>query len=265
MAKVTVSIGISTNRYLAKIASDRVKPDGLVEINKDNYLEVFSKMKLTDLKGIKKANALRLKRVGINSVIEFYESPIWKLKIAFGGIGGLYWSMHLHGYDLAQPSPRLRRVQKTYGNSYAPPKDKAHLKLEIINKLCQKTGFRLRSAGKGAFGVHLSILFRKDGYWHKSMKTKNVIFEDSDIYKEVLKIMKFCSIGDLPRIISINVFNLVELKNLQLDMFCDQGKKYNLATAIDGINSKFGNYTIYYSKMVKDPTVVQDRISFGQS
>jgi len=35
---ITVSIGISTNRYLAKIASNLQKPDGLVEINKDNYL-----------------------------------------------------------------------------------------------------------------------------------------------------------------------------------------------------------------------------------
>lgn len=257
---ITVSIGISTNRYLAKIASDRVKPDGLVEINKNNFLEIFSKMKLTDLKGIKTANALRLKKVGISSVIDFYEASIWKLKISFGGIGGLYWHTRLHGYEV----DNFKSTRKTYGNSYAPPPNLAHQKLEILNKLCQKTGARLRHAGLGAGGVHLSILFRRQGYWHKSMKTKNVIFEDNDIYKEILKLLEFCPITDLPRILAINVFNLSSLKNLQLNIFSSELEKYNLATAIDFVNKKFGDFTIHYAKMSSDPTVVQDRISFGQ-
>lgn len=256
---ITVSIGISTNRYLAKIASDRQKPNGLVEINKDSFVDIFSKMNLTDLKGIKNKNALRLNKVGIKTVMDFYNSPIWKLKIAFGGIGGLYWYMRLHGYEIDD----FKSVRKTYGNSYAPPKDKAHQKFEILNKLCQKTGGRLRRGGKGAYGIHLSILFRDKGYWHKSTKTKKVIFESSDIYKESLKLLTECPIDDLPRILAINVFNLVDLKNLQLNFFSDELKKYNLATTMDAINNKFGDFTIYYSRMSQDSTVVQDRISFG--
>src|SRR3989339_574686 len=38
---ITISIGISTNRYLAKVASNLIKPDGLSEINKSNYLDVY--------------------------------------------------------------------------------------------------------------------------------------------------------------------------------------------------------------------------------
>lgn len=257
---ITVSIGISTNRYLAKIASDRIKPDGLVEINKDNFLKVFSKMKLTDLKGIKKANALRLNKVGIKTVMDFYNAEIWRLKVAFGGIGGLYWHTRLHGYEVDD----FKSTRKTYGNSYAPPKNLAHQKLEILNKLCQKTGARLRKANMGAGGIHLSILFRKDGYWHKSVKTNKIIFEDNDIYKEILKLLKFCPINDLPRILAINVFNLVSLDNLQLNIFSDELEKYNLAKAMDFVNNKFGDFTIHYAKMSLNPKVVQDRISFHQ-
>jgi len=97
---ITVSIGISTNRYLAKIASNLQKPDGLSEINKYNFKEIFTKLKLTDLTGVKSGNSRRLNLYGIRTLNDFYEAPIWKLKLAFGGIVGLYWHTRLHGFEI---------------------------------------------------------------------------------------------------------------------------------------------------------------------
>lgn len=257
---ITVSIGISTNRYLAKVASNLKKPDGLSQINKDNFRDVFSKLKLTDLTGIKRANASRLKLYKINTVIDFYDAPVWKLKLAFGGIGGLYWFTRLHGFEIDD----YKSTRKTYGNSYAPPPNKAHLKYEIISKLCQKTGSRLRRDNMIAMGIHLAISFRDGSYWHKSMKTKRAIFGNEDIYKEVINLLKWSPDTELPRVIAINVFNLLKSENLQLDIFSDEIKKTNLSKATDTINKKWGMYTIYNARMTNDPTVVQDRISFGQ-
>lgn len=257
---ITVSIGISTNRYLAKIASNLIKPDGLSEINKNNFKEVFTKLKLTDLTGIKKGNSTRLKLYDIKTVQEFYDAPIWKLKLAFGGIGGLYWHTRLHGFEVDS----FESVRKTYGNSYAPPQNKAHLKYEIISKLCEKTGTRLRNAGLFANGIHLSINYRDGSYWHKSQKTKSVIFESGDIYKETINLLKQSPNLELPRVIAINVFNLTSSKNLQLNIFRDEIKKTNLTNAVDIINNKWGFYTIHSARMISDPTIVQDRISFGQ-
>ena len=205
-------------------------------------------------------NSSRLRSVGIKTVLDFYQSPIWKLRIAFEGITGLYWHTRLHGFEI----DNFKSVRKTYGNSYAPPINKAHLKLEIISKLCQKTGFRLRRDGFMAEGIHLSILFRNGMFWHKGVKTKRQIFENNAIYKEVITLFKLCPIDELPRIIAINVFNLVKLKNLQLEFFNDMIKKTNLTTVVDEINSKWGLYTIYPARMTRDTTIVQDRISFGQ-
>ena len=138
---ITVSIGISTNRYLAKVASNLQKPDGLSEINSSNFLEIFSRLKLTDLTGIKKGNSIRLKRYGIKTVVEFYNSPIWKLKLVFGGIGGFYWHQRLHGYEV----DNFKSKRGMIGNSYAPPPNMANNFFPIVSKLCEKTGFRLRS------------------------------------------------------------------------------------------------------------------------
>lgn len=257
---ITVSIGISTNRYLAKIASNLKKPDGLVEINKNNFYEVFRKLKLIDLTGIKKGNQARLKLYNINTVTDFYEAPIWRLRLAFGGIGGLYWHQRLHGFEV----DKFKSIRKTYGNSYAPPPNKAHLKLEILSKLCEKTGFRLRGAGLFAGGIHLSISYRDGTFWHKGVKTKEIIFDNIGIYKEALNLLKQSPSTELPRVIAVNVYNLQKNKNLQLSIFEDINKKKELVTAIDKINKKWGLYTMHSARMTNDPTVVQDRISFGQ-
>jgi DNA polymerase-4 len=60
-----VSIGFGPNRFLAKLGASIRKPDGLVEINKDNYMDLYSTMKLQDLNGIAHRNEIRLKSVGI--------------------------------------------------------------------------------------------------------------------------------------------------------------------------------------------------------
>lgn len=257
---ITVSIGISSNSYLAKIASNLKKPDGLVEINKNNRLKIFAKLKLTDLTGIKRANEARLRSVGIKTVLDFYNSPVWKLRLAFGGIVGYYWYINLHGFEVNNFGSK----RSTFGNSYAPPVNKAHLKLEILSKLCQKTGSRLRNAGYIANGIHLSISYRDGSYWHKSTKTKRAIFESGDIYKEAVNLLNKSASTSLPRILAVNVYNLTSSDNLQLDIFGQEIKKSHLAGVMDLINKKWGSYTIYPARMTNDPTVVQDRISFGQ-
>ena len=199
--------------------------------------------------------------------MEFYNAPVWKLKLAFGGIGGLYWRQRLHGFEIDD----FKSVRKTYGNSYAPLKDKAHLKLEILSKLCEKTGFRLRNAGLIANGIHLSINYRDGSFWHKSQKTKNIIYQNSDIYKEAINLLKQSPNLELPRVIAVNVFSAQTAKHLQLNIFNDEVgfhdeiKKTNFTTAIDKINNKWGLYTIHSARMSVDPTIVQDRISFHQS
>ena len=257
---ITVSIGISTNRYLAKIASNLQKPDGLVEINKNNFLKAYSKINLTDLTGIKKGNARRLRLIGVKTVLQFYNSPISRLKIAFGGITGLYWYMRLHGFEIDD----FKSKRRTFGNSFAPKKEISHKIHEILTKLCEKTGFRLRSAGFFANGVHLSIHFRNGAYWHKGVKTKEILFESRDIYKEVKRLLSLCPQKDLPRIIAISVFNLSKKSNLQLNFFEDLLKKEKLASSIDEINHKWGNFTIHPARMANMGEIITDRIAFGK-
>ena len=92
---LTVSVGIAPNKFLAKTAASLHKPDGLDEIDKENFAKVYSGLKLTELCGIKLRNAVRLNNMGIFSVLDFFEAPYPKLKAAFESILGYYWYLRL--------------------------------------------------------------------------------------------------------------------------------------------------------------------------
>ena len=256
---ITVSIGISTNRYLAKIASNLQKPDGLVEINRDNYLNVYSKLKLTDLTGIKLRNEARLGSAGIYTVLDFYNSPLQKLKFAFGGVGGFYWQKRLHGYEIDDfPSQR-----KSIGNSYAFPNSNIP-PIPILAKLIEKTGFRLRSLGYKARGVSFMISYQNYKFWHKSLSLERLIFDSRDIFKYVCKLFSACPIKDSPiREIAVSVFNLTKNDSLQLEMFADIEKNLKLVKSIDKLNSRWGNFTVSHANMADTGKYVHDRIGFG--
>ena len=260
---LTVSIGISTNRFLAKTAAGLHKPDGLDEINKDNFLNLYSGLKLIDLCGIKIRNKVRLNSMGIFNVLDFYNAPLWKLKAAFESVSGYYWYMRLKGFEIDDVS----FSRKSYGNSYALPAShqQAHHLLSILSKLTEKTSFRLRRGGYKARGVHLAILFRNGRFWHKGVTTSKDLFDSRDIYKEISRLFTICSIECPVREIAVSVFDLVKNKNSQFTFFEDIEKKERLVKSVDKINERWGSFVITSARMLNTKDLVPDRIAFGSS
>ena len=259
---LTVSIGISTNRYLAKVASGLHKPDGLDEINKNNFLKVYLKLKLTDIPYIKLRNAIRLNSVGIYSTADFYTAPFWKLKAAFKSINGYYWYLRLRGYEIDD----VEFGRKSYGNSYALPKPFITLsKLSpILSKLVEKTGSRLRHAGYQARGVHLMIEYRDGTFWHKGMTFPEDIFDSKEIYKKALMILADSPYKKPVHNLAVSVFNLKRKDEVQLNLFEDIIRKRRLTKVVDDINKRWGDFVVASARMLcLDKEAIPDRIAFG--
>lgn len=259
---LTVSIGIAPNRFLAKLASNFHKPDGLDEINGENFLHCFKKLKLTDLPYIKTRNALRLNGVGINSVIDFYSAPLWKLRAAFASINSYYWYLRLRGYEIDD----ISFSRKSYGNSYALPKPFSEVAdlSPIVSKLTEKMGFRLRRAGYMAKGVHLAIGYKNGFFWHKGITFEKELFESGDIYKKILTALYLSPYRFPVRDIAVSVFGLRKIASMQLNIFEDVLKKKRLSDAVDRINERWGNFIIASGRTFRaEKESVPDRIAFG--
>jgi DNA polymerase-4 len=258
---LTVSVGIGPNRFLAKVGAGLNKPDGLDEINSKNFKDIYGKLVLTDLCGIKVKNAIRLASVGIHSVMDFYEAPYWKLKAAFQSVAGYYWYLRIRGWEIDD----VEFGRRSYGNSFALPKPlRTPEELSsILTKLCQKTGFRLRRAGFKASGIHLAISYRDHDFWHCSKKLGTPLHDSRDIYKAAFRLLAVCPHRKEVRDISIAVFDLLKQSDLQLDMFNDLPKKELMIKAQDKINERWGSFIIAPAKMSDAKTLVPDRIAFG--
>lgn len=264
---ITVSIGIAPNRYLAKIAAGLRKPNGLDEINRNNFLEIYSKLKLTDLTGIKERNAARLNSMGIYSVLDFYNAPTWKLRAAFHSITGLYWHMRLSGFEI----DKTEFGRSSYGNSTSIGTNlsKTEELSPILARLVEKMCSRLRSAGYFASGIHLAIIYKNGSFWHKGKLLSKPYFDSRDFFQVAFRLLlesqsEKQGSEPIPVLnIAISSYNLTRFGTLQLDMFEDIEKKEKLIKSLDAVNEKWGGFTVGSGRSFGGAKIVMDRIAFG--
>src|SRR5579859_7536687 len=145
---VTSSIGISTSIWMAKQASNLDKRDGLRRIDHTNLIEVFSRLRLTDLSGIADATASRLARAGIQTPLEFLNATNKRLSQA-----GMHtevadgWGRRLRGFEVAAYEHAAR---KSYSHSHVLARATASQREleELLMRLCDMVGRRLRAGGR---------------------------------------------------------------------------------------------------------------------
>ncbi len=258
---IYVSIGISTNRYLSKVASNLKKPNGLEIVDITNYLKVYSRLQLTELPGIKARNALRLNKMGIYTTTDLYAASEQTLRFAFHSINGHYWYLRIRGWEIDD----YESERKSFGHSYVL-KEKIEKKpdaLPILYKLIVKMAFRLRKKNYQAKGLSVAFYFKDNTYWNKSWKLPKFTFYSYDFYTEAKNIFEYeCPDKPLKQI-AVSCFDLTNSNLFQDNLFENLSRKKNLSKALDNINIKWGDFVIKPAVLCHVPNSAPDRISFG--
>lgn len=258
---LTVSIGIAPNRFLAKTAAGLRKPNGLDEINAANYRAVYAQMKLTDLCGIKTANALRLHSQEIYSVLDFYEADAKRCRSAFKSILGFYWYARLRGWEVDGEE----WGRKSYGNSFALPTALTTPEelAPILTKLVEKTGQRMRRGNHACHGVHVALVYRSGAHWHKGVQSQRALLDSREMYQVAYRLLCASPYREPVAILAESVFDLTDAGARQLDLFSDVDKTARLASAVDAINARHGDFVLTPARMLGMGEMMPDRISFG--
>jgi len=258
---LTVNVGIAPNRYLAKVAAGLHKPDGLDEINKNNFLDIYSHLKLTDLTGIRERNAARLNGMGIYSVLDFFEAPVWRLRAAFHSINGLYWHVRLGGYEVDD----VEFGRRSYGNSVALGKNIATTAglSPVLARLTEKMCSRLRAAGYRASGIHLMLAYKNGSWWHKGRLLTQPYFDSRDFYKAAFRLLIEANPNSPVLNIAVSCFGLSRDTSLQLGLFEDVDRKRSLVQSVDLVNERWGGFTVTSARSFGGAKMVMDRIAFG--
>ncbi len=152
---ITCSVGIASNRYLAKVASDLTKPDGLEVIRLRDLPGRLAHLKLNDLPGIGRNMEPRLHQAGIRTFLDLWHAAPQKLHHVWGGVCGDRFWHQLHGGDLDDEPVRRR----TIGHSHVlDPKFRRPPEASIVaRRLLLKAASRLRRLGYRATRLTLSL------------------------------------------------------------------------------------------------------------
>ncbi len=156
---IRCSIGISTNRYLAKVATDLEKPDGLVALHPSDLPGPLMGMKLRDFPGIGARMEARLRRAGIRSFAQLWACGAKRLRAVWGSVEGERFWHALRGMEI----PAEETQRSTVGHSHVldPAQRPPSLAEAVGRRLLLKAASRLRAMDYLACELTLSVRVEK--------------------------------------------------------------------------------------------------------
>lgn len=109
---LTASAGISINKFLAKIASDYQKPDGITLIGPEKAVSFLEKLEIDRFFGVGKVTAKKMHSLGIHTGLDLKQWTKEALKVKFGKAGQFYYDI-VRGEDQRPVNPN--RIRKSLG------------------------------------------------------------------------------------------------------------------------------------------------------
>ena len=265
---VTCSVGVSTSIWMAKQASNLNKRDGLERIDHTNLVSVFERLRLADLSGIAEATAGRLLRAGIHTPVEFLRSSPDQLR--FAGMQRAVaeaWLRRLRGFEVGAFESAAR---KSYSHSHVLARSTSSQREleELLMRLSEMVGRRLRAAGRLGRVVSVSVVYRPDiGHFSRQATLETPISTGEEIYHAALSLLAARDVRLAVGTLGVGLAGLTEADDGQLDLFGGpvRPRRERLEVAMDAIRDRFGEEAVQRARLLGRSPVVRDRIAFGNT
>ncbi|HUD04668.1 MAG TPA: DNA polymerase IV [Patescibacteria group bacterium] len=246
---ITVSVGISHNKLLAKLASGMNKPNGLVQITPKNIWTVYAKVKLSDFCGIGRRIEERLNRLRIYTPMELHDVPLDILIREFKDAEGHFLYELGQGQDDSPVVPYYFASEtKSISRNYCLPQNQYSQRVVMQNtyELCEEVVLKLRKLGKKAKTAGIYLSGSRNVHGRKSVK--EYFDSGQEMFALCQQILEkdgfYFGQSDYVRRISVWVGNLQDAINLEQSLFDFDVKSKKIVQTVDMLNEKFGDHTI---------------------
>ena len=243
----TVNVGISSNKMLAKMASDFEKPDKVHTLFPEEIESKFWPLAVRDLISVGKSTAEKLEKHYIRTIGDLAKADIVSLQRLVGNKLGQHIHNYANGMD-ESPVLHEREEVKGYSNSTTLEKDvttreKAQ---EILLALADSVGYRMRADKVKAYCVAVTIR----GNDFKDHSHQRTLFNPTDITNEIyqVSIELFDELWDgyTPlRLLGLALTNITHDDVSQMSLFAEQNeqkeKQKKVDKAMDELRSRFGS------------------------
>lgn len=261
---LSCSVGIAPNSFLAKIATDLQKPDGLVVLESGGLPGPLEGLELTEFCGINRRMAARLQAQAIFTGRDLVHADRDRLVRAFGGVVGERWWYQLRGYEVNGPETH----RKTLGHSHVLPPELRNDEgvRGVLMRLAQKAAARLRANGLVARHLEVGVRGSRQSW---SAKTRLPDTHDSvRITSEVAQLFEQRDYSG-PRLVSITFSEVVEpiaITPSLFDLAEDQPPSGPaLSQALDALNQRFGKNAVYLGAVHHTRDTAAEKIAFQKT
>ncbi|WP_371876022.1 DNA polymerase IV [Pseudarthrobacter sp. SSS035] len=243
---ITASVGIAASKFVAKIASTRCKPDGLLLIGPDETVPYLHSLPVGALWGIGAKTADVLARMGIRTVADVAATPVSSLKKMLGATGEHVYRLSW-GIDPRPVTPV--RLEKSIGaeETFAVDTgDDALIARELL-RLSHRTAGRLRSSGMVARTVALKLRYADFSTITRSRTVHTPVDSAQLIYAVAIQLLE--SLGSRPmtvRLVGIRAEQLEDTAHTSLQLSLDRRDDNWRAAeqALDEVSRKFGSKSV---------------------
>jgi DNA polymerase IV len=285
------SIGMAPNRYLAKIASDMQKPDGLIGLLQSQLPRAIAHLALRDLPGVGARTEVRLHAKGITTMPQLLaldRAGMHKLWDSVWGDRLYHW---LRGHDTGDDgAPGSTGIQKSLGHSHvlAPEHRSPEGSWAVAHKLLHKAAMRLRMEHFYTGSLSVTIRYQLTREQAEARATHSKVkrhfsgiknsgwamearFRDCQDTLSLLEILRSLWAQrpqgpdfQRPFFVGVTMRNLIPEDEHQAELFADPNNRDQLSATMDKLNLKYGHTTLHFAGMLPARESAPTRIAFTQ-
>ena len=249
---ITCSVGIAPSKFIAKLASSRCKPDGMLEIQPDRILTFLHPLPVSAIWGVGPKTAEALERLGLRKVADVANTPRETLIRALGEANGaslfeLAWGRDYRDVISDEPEKSISAAE-----TFSRDIDDPEIILREYLRLSEKVSARLRERSLFAKTISIKVRFGDFTTINRSKTLSLATDSTHDIY-EVVKFLYGALRIDRARLrlVGVGLENLQQQASEQLILGSRERGWREAEGAIDRAQARFGPGSVKPARLVK--------------
>lgn len=239
--QLTASIGIAPNKFIAKIASDLRKPDGLVIVEPDEVQNFLRPLPISKMWGVGKKTEPILLNLGIHTIGELADYPREKIVKRLGKAGLHFWNL-ANGIDERNVEPHEAAKSVSQEITFDEDTDDVEKLEHTLFYLCNELSRIMRNDNLKGKTITLKIRLHDFSTYTRAHSGCNFTNSSDEIFQTVIELFhKFDRQGKKVRLIGVAVSNLNSQFGEQISIFdAINSNKKKSDYVIELIQEKFG-------------------------
>jgi DNA polymerase-4 len=251
--QITCSVGVATTKFVAKLASTRAKPDGLLVVPADKVVAFLHPLPVGALWGVGEKTEEQLTRLGLRTVSDIANTPLATLQRALGQSSGT----HLHdlswGRDPRSVTPH--EPEKSIGNeeTFDHDIDDPEIIHARLLRLSDQVAGRLRAAGYVARTLSLKVRFADFSTITRSRTLARPTDVGGDVYDTVRALYDALGLQRVRiRLVGIRAEGLVAAADAPQQLLLGEPEhgRREAEVAVDALRARYGSSAVRPARLV---------------